>query len=400
MLTRVLPILALLLYFIQSAQPCSSQSDDGEFNRILREAAARIDSVNTIRLSIESHFTREGEAGPIASKYSMSAERADSLWTGCKVFGTTTDGDCVLFDGVRLLEGRPASGRMTSYAAARQPQHRIAVVLNGWDLAPIPMNNTLMRQILNDEHITERVISAGTLGPDSVLILACVSSIGEGMIETFTEWQLRTSDLMPLKVTQLYKMAEMQQWSNEIYIKAILVDPELEPGLFSGATLPKNIAITEAPKPTIDGPTLLKKGDAAPEFEADALQGGSVKLSDCRGKVVFLDFFYVDCFPCHRALPTLVELAKEFRDQGIVFLGIDSFDDLGSRKLHKLIDSMGIKYPVLLTNKVVDRLYGVGGYPTAIIIDREGKISYADSGFDKEFTPQEWREEILRAIER
>jgi thiol-disulfide isomerase/thioredoxin len=379
----------LLLLLVTSRNSCA-QSTDERFNRILSAAADKLDASTAVRLNVESRYVMEGTPGPVETQYTVVAQRADSLWTGCKIHGKTSEGEYMLFDGERLLEGRPSTGRMTSYAAARQPQHRIANVLRGWELAPIPRKDNVMREILNDKHITQRLISLGTVGSDSVMVLSCVSSIGQGVIETFHEWHLRISDLLPLKVVRHHKMAGALQTSDEIWITAAQMDPEIKPGLFSGASLPDNTVISEAPRPEYNGPELLKKGD---------VQGGMYTLSDLKGRVVFLDFFYAACFPCHRALPSLVKLHKEFADRDVVFLGIDSYDDNEDQKLRKLVDTMRIEYPVLLTNRIVDRQYGVGFYPTAIIVDRDGRVWYAESGFD-EGTTEEWREQILNAIER
>jgi hypothetical protein len=50
---------------------------------------------------------------------------------------------------------------------------------------------------------------------------------------------------MPLRVVRLTNMSRIRQYSDDIYIKAITIDPEIEAGLFSGATIPRNTAIME-----------------------------------------------------------------------------------------------------------------------------------------------------------
>ncbi|MDT8323123.1 MAG: redoxin domain-containing protein, partial [Bacteroidota bacterium] len=306
--------LIVLLAF--TARYVCAQSTDERFNSILTAAAGKLESISAVRLTVESCYVTEGNAGPVETRYTIVAQRADSLWTGCNIFGRTSEGAFMLFDGARLLEGRPASGRMTSYAAVRQPQHRIANVLSGWELAPIPRKDNVMREILNDEHITQRLVSRGTLGTDSVLVLASLRSIGGGITETLTEWHLRTSDLFPLKVAQHRKMVGVPQTSDEIWITSVQADPYIQPGLFSGASLPDDLQISEASRPVYPGSQLLNKGDVAPDFEASALQGGTYALSDLKGRVVFLDFFYADCLPCHRAIPTIVKMYEEFADRG------------------------------------------------------------------------------------
>ncbi len=81
-----------------------------------------------------------------------------------------------------------------------------------------------------------------------------------------------------------------------------------------------------------------------------------------------------------------------------MFLGLNSIDDNESKALRTLLDSMHVEYPVLLAHRMVDRQYGVSAYPTTVIVDRNGRISYTDDGFVDEFTPAKWREAILKAL--
>jgi len=57
---------------------------------------------------------------------------------------------------------------------------------------------------------------------------------------------------------------------------------------------------------------VIAEGNQAPLFEVEALDGGTIKLSDYRGKVVLLDFWATSCGPCVAAIPTLKSLFKEF----------------------------------------------------------------------------------------
>src|SRR5690606_24047298 len=54
--------------------------------------------------------------------------------------------------------------------------------------------------------------------------------------------------------------------------------------------------------------------------------GTSVKISDLKGKVVLLDFWYRGCFPCLKATPDLIKLQEEFKEI-LVIIGINDRDD-------------------------------------------------------------------------
>lgn len=70
---------------------------------------------------------------------------------------------------------------------------------------------------------------------------------------------------------------------------------------------------------------MLKPGTAAPDFTLPTLAGKKFSLSQLKGKVVVLDFWASWCPDCRRDAPNVVRLYREYKDKGVVFVGI-SFD--------------------------------------------------------------------------
>lgn len=114
--------------------------------------------------------------------------------------------------------------------------------------------------------------------------------------------------------------------------------------------------------------------EAAPDFTLYTLSGDEVKLSDYLGKVVILDFWATWCPPCRKAIPDLISIQNEYKDD-LVVIGI-SFDQTATQNdLVPFIESYGINYPVVLGNIEVSDAYGnIQAIPTSFIIDQEGKI--------------------------
>ncbi|MCF6241025.1 MAG: TlpA family protein disulfide reductase, partial [Bacteroidales bacterium] len=133
---------------------------------------------------------------------------------------------------------------------------------------------------------------------------------------------------------------------------------------------------------------MLHVGDSAPLF--DGLYYGnqkSFKLADYIGKnVIIVDFWYTHCPPCVRAMPALSGLYDEFKDKGLLILGLNSVDNRphSLSNLDKFLQKRKISYPVIMTQPTVGLMYKIKGYPTMYLLDKSGKIVYVEVGFNEE----------------
>src|SRR5699024_6220346 len=73
----------------------------------------------------------------------------------------------------------------------------------------------------------------------------------------------------------------------------------------------------------------LEKGKRAPDFELETLEGGTVKLSDYRGKRVMLNFWASWCGPCRAEMP---DMQTFHEDTEIVILAVNLTDTESSEK--------------------------------------------------------------------
>ena len=140
--------------------------------------------------------------------------------------------------------------------------------------------------------------------------------------------------------------------------------------------------------------TGFNKGKPAPEFTLENKKGEPVSLSSFRGKVVYMDFWYAACVPCH-ALFNYMKPAKEYfkNNENVVFLNI-SIDkrEVWEKALGKYsIDG----YQTFTQNKEerheIIKAYKVAGYPTTCLVDRKGNIFAA--------TPASNPEGLIKQIE-
>ncbi|HVN85061.1 MAG TPA: TlpA disulfide reductase family protein [Candidatus Binatia bacterium] len=115
-------------------------------------------------------------------------------------------------------------------------------------------------------------------------------------------------------------------------------------------------------------------GFPAPDFSAADLRGSVQRLSDYRGKIVFLNVWATWCPPCRMEMPSMEQLYRRFKDRDFVMLAVSQDTD-GPAAVRALVEQVGVTFPVLIDpDGEVSRRYGVTGYPETFVIDRDGKV--------------------------
>ncbi len=132
----------------------------------------------------------------------------------------------------------------------------------------------------------------------------------------------------------------------------------------------------------------------APDFTLMDLQSKPVKLSDYRGKVVFVNFWATWCPPCRREIPSFIKLIDKYGKDGFIVLGI-AVDSREFDKVAPFAKKLGMNYPVLYDSKGVSNLYGgIQSIPTTFVVNREGKVVYRIVGS----RPADTFEEIITSL--
>ena len=113
----------------------------------------------------------------------------------------------------------------------------------------------------------------------------------------------------------------------------------------------------------------------APDFTLDTYDDETMTLSGLRGQVVVINFWASWCVPCADEAPGLEKAWQTYRDQGVMFIGVDYVDSDAEGR--KFIEKYGITYPngPDLGNRISDA-YAIQGVPETFIIGRQGEIVY------------------------
>lgn len=128
--------------------------------------------------------------------------------------------------------------------------------------------------------------------------------------------------------------------------------------------------------------------------EINLNNGTSLKISDLKGKVVLLDFWYRGCFPCLKATPDLIKLQEEFKDN-LIIIGINDSDD--AEDISDYYEYKKANYlSTYKTDVNISKILKINAFPTFIIIDTNGNIVYNEIGFYK----KEIRKQIKQYIKK
>jgi peroxiredoxin len=155
---------------------------------------------------------------------------------------------------------------------------------------------------------------------------------------------------------------------------------------------------TELTMPPIEA-GLLQPGTVAPDFELASIDGGKIRLSDFRGKFVWMFKWRVGCPPCREEMPDVAALYAKFQDKGLIVLGVNTAD--AKEFVTEVLHQNHVTFPNIVdtsedASKAMSQYETLGGasaVPMTYIIDREGKV--VDAWYGDE---QEKRETALKQL--
>ncbi len=133
-------------------------------------------------------------------------------------------------------------------------------------------------------------------------------------------------------------------------------------------------------------------GSRVPSFTLTTFDGESIAIDDLRGRVVLVNFWASWCKPCEQEAAELEQAYKMFKDDGVMFLGVDYVDTEPEARAY--LSRFGITYPNgpdLRTR--ISQAFRIRGVPESYILRPDGIIDSVKIG------PFLSLDEIVTAIE-
>lgn len=125
------------------------------------------------------------------------------------------------------------------------------------------------------------------------------------------------------------------------------------------------------------------KTQSLADFELKLHDGTTVKTSELKGKVVLFDFWYRGCKNCIKAIPDLIVLQEEFKED-LVIIGINHMDM--QEDAADYITYKKMNYASTYKNgDNIPKILGINinQYPTVLLYDKQGNLVHRDEGFSK-----------------
>lgn len=162
----------------------------------------------------------------------------------------------------------------------------------------------------------------------------------------------------------------------------------------------------DATLPALSGPVSL--GDKMPELSVTTTKGETLQLSQLlqEKKLVVLNFWFCDCIWCIREFPVMEVSYQRFRED-VEILALNPYD--GAADIDTFQKEHSLTMPMGRCSQELAYALGVSGYPTSVIIDREGTVCLIHPGaitdvavFDKlfeTFTAEDYTPKLYNSIE-
>jgi thiol-disulfide isomerase/thioredoxin len=122
----------------------------------------------------------------------------------------------------------------------------------------------------------------------------------------------------------------------------------------------------------------FKDGDDFKYFNFRDADNQKFKVEDLKGKVLVVNFWFINCPPCRAEIPDLNELVEEYKDnKDVIFvaIGLDPWFEL-----KEYLKKQPFNYHLVTDGSYYAKDNNVNSYPTNVVVDKNGKVAFQSMG--------------------
>jgi len=149
--------------------------------------------------------------------------------------------------------------------------------------------------------------------------------------------------------------------------------------------------LSEEEKKMMGGMMKMPVGEISDEEKAHPIdgvltdmKGNTIKISDLKGKVVVINFWFIACKPCTMEIPELNHIVAEYAGKDVVFLGV-ALDE--AKALKKFLKEKSFDYRICPEGDQFANDMKVMSFPTHFVIGKDGFLQFKTSGFSPTTIP-------------
>jgi peroxiredoxin len=141
------------------------------------------------------------------------------------------------------------------------------------------------------------------------------------------------------------------------------------------------------------GVTELKEGQRGPALRLPLFTGGEATLDTWKGQLVVLNFWATWCTPCTTEMPALEALWREYRERGLVVVGVSVDRGAPRALIEPYLRNLDLTFPILLDPQMeTANAWRVPGVPATFVIRPGGEVVGMAIGI------REWNSKEMRAL--
>lgn len=190
---------------------------------------------------------------------------------------------------------------------------------------------------------------------------------------------LAESDLLPRRVENqppFFPGMPAEPEAVRVDLSDVKLNPPVKPADFE-LPIPEGYELRELQDEVTSG---VEIGDELVDFALPDRDGKERTLEEFEGKLVLLDFWASWCGPCIQAMPGIETLHNEFKEKGLVVIGVSIDADEEIAAAQRYLDEQKFTYLQLFDGSDTTEDLGIRSIPHVILLDGEGRVLYQHTG--------------------